>query len=693
MPIFQMQTPDGRKFEVEAPDIKSAAASVDEHADHPGLLRQALQPILDIPKNYSKDVNEGVDRMKRGAAQAGEGDIIKGAANMGLGGLEYVTAPINAPIHSLVGEPIANVTGSDTAGNLADLAASILLPIPKGMPRLSGGAAKTAEAPPKMLGVTLSEGQASRDLPAIQREQAAVRGVSGPPAQKAAQAFVDQQKAEVNAARDNVSRSFDPFGAKVAEGPQEAGGLVSDTVQKTAAARKADVDAAYREARSLPGEIKADTFTGMPQAIKKDLSLRDDPVIVDGKLTPHAAAMIDDLEQRVGALKIENRASATSAAVPAGADVRIAGVDLKGVEQMRKRLSAMRRDAFSSGNGADARAARAVLDAFDDKIDAAVNSGAFQGDPLAVKAWNTARSAYADYRKTFTAGKNDPVGRVVERIIGKGGNDPAIPNDVADFMYGSAGVNPSTLNVGVVNRLKGILGDRSPEWSAVKQALFSRLTEAGPGMTELGAGKVAQRLNRFLGSDGKEMANLVYSPAERDLMKRYSDLMRQLEVPQAGANWSNTAAFSGQGFKPSMTARALDAIGGKVGMAVGFVLGHGAGAMAGVPIGGEVAGAAAAKIAGMSGQAMEARKIARMMPVVGKVTNEFKAAASAAEASPTPRNIARLTLAAQNLSTNLKSINVAVSPDDILRAMQGPAPGPTPLDAQPERKSGAEKQQ
>jgi hypothetical protein len=308
-----------------------------------------------------------------------------------------------------------------------------------------------------------------------------------------------------------------------------------------------------------------------------------------------------------------------------------------------------------------------------------------------VSAWNTARAAYADYRKTFTAGKNDPVGRVVERIIGKGGNPAAIPNDVADFMLGSAGVNPTSLNVGVVNRLKTVLGDKSPEWSAVKQGLFSRLTEAGQGVTDFGPGKVAQRLNRFLNADGKEMAALVYSPAERALVQKYADLMRQIEVPQAGANWSNTAMAMTQGFKPSMTARALTAIGGKIGTVVGAVVGHFV--IPGLPFGAaEAAGAAASKVAGWSGQAMEARQIAKQMPVVTKATQNFSQAAVAAESSPTPRNIARLSLAATNLSNNLKSIHVAMSPDDILRSMQQPATAQQPGGQPAQRPAGQEQQ-
>ena len=183
----------------------------------------------------------------------------------------------------------------------------------------------------------------------------------------------------------------------------------------------------------------------------------------------------------------------------------------------------MRNDAYSSGNAADGRATKAVLDAFDDRVDHAVNNGMFNGDPRAIQAWNDARAANADYRKTFTAGKGDPIGRVVERILGKGNNPAAIPNDVADFMYGSTGTNPSSLNVGVANRVRSILGPQSPEWSAVKQGLFSRLVEPGAGVTDFGPGRVAQRLNKFLGSDGKELAEAVFSPSERSVLQQYAD--------------------------------------------------------------------------------------------------------------------------------------------------------------------------
>jgi len=640
----------------------------------PSMLEKALQPITSYPETYSKMNREAQDQVSRGVGQLshpeGALDVAKGAANVGLGSLGFVTSPINAAIDTVVGKPIEENTG--IPAGYTDFAASLALPMPKRLPRMGkiGEQSRTPglvnEGP---LGVTLSEGQATGDLSAIQREQAAVRGQSGPPAQQQAERFFNQQKGQVDAARSGIAEKLDPYGTsgqRLAETPQEAGDLVSQSMQRMAAQRKAGVTEAYDKAKSYPGEVHADAFEGISTKIKTDLSSRADPIIIDDKLTPFASHAIKDIETRVANLKIQNRASPHGE--PDAAE--IIGVNLSGIDQMRKRLSAFRKDAFGSGNAADGRAAKAVLDAFDDHIDGAINGGMFRGDPRAIGAWNDARAFYADYRKTFTAGKNDPVGRVVEKILTKGDNAQTA-NSVADFMYGTAGVNPTSLNVGVVNRLKSTLGDRSPEWFAIKQGLFARLVEAGEGSTALGPAKVAQRLSKFLNSDGKEMAGLVFSEAERDAMQKYASLMRQIEVPQAGANWSNTATFA---------AKHLRNIGSQVGMQVGglvgMALGHGTGLPLGIGEGaGALAGAGIAKAGSVASNAMQARQIAKQMPIIGKVLTDYQGAAIAFETSPSTRTVARLSLASRNLSTNLKDIGLNFSPDRLMRFLtesQGP---------------------
>lgn len=511
-------------------------------------------------------------------------------------------------------------------------------------------------APSGPLGVTLSRGQELGELPLIQREQAALRGQEGASAERRAKEFADQQRDQLTQAHEEVSRALDPVhgpntvvygsrhGQVIAETPQEAGALVSASVRGAAVQRKAGVTEAYDIAKAQPGEVHAAAFEGIGQKIKGELSLRDDPIIIDDKLTPFASRAIQDVENRVANLRIQNRADPFGEPNPEN----IVGVSLRGVDQMRRRLSSFRSDAYASGNAADGRAAKAVIDAFDNEVDRAINGGLFSGNRSAVQAWNDARAAHADYRATFSGSKNDAAGRVIEKVIGKGNNPAAIPNDVADFLYGSSGVNPGSLNVAVANRIKGILGEQSPEWTAVKQGMFARLSATGEGMRDMGPGKVAERLNRFLNVDGRELAHALYSPAEIDLIRQYANLMRRIEVPQAGANWSNSATF---------VQKSLNHIGSKIGMVIGAAVGHIV--APGMPWGiSEGVGAGIAKGAAKIGERSQARVVARQMPLVADQIRQWQQAVRAANRANSPYSQRALSLATANLAQSLERIGV-----------------------------------
>lgn len=656
-----------------------------------------LSPLTDIPREAYRATADAIGSTahylnplsaERQAAAA-RGDTWGPLLDTGKGlasALSIPAAPVIGAARSFLGHPIAAITPTRTpeeqqrlrqAGVSEELipgAASgenyerakhhvdtaMMAVAPRGGTPIGLTPAVGAPPPPTRgpLGVTLSEGQETGALPLIQREQAALRGQMGDAAQARAREFADQQRAQVAAATEDVGRQFDPFRQRVAETPQEAGQLVSEGVQNAAAQRKAGVKQAYDEAKYLPGEIHAGAFEGIGQKIKGELSLRDDPIVIDDKLTPFASHAIRDVEDRISKLTIQNRADPFGAPNPEN----ITGVSLRGVDQMRRRLSAFRNDAFGSGNAADGRAARAVLESFDNQVDQAVNGGLFKGDPRAVQAWNDARAAHADYKSTFAAGKNDPVGRVVERILGKGKNEAAIPNDVADFMYGGSGVNPSSLNVGVTKRIRNILGEQSPEWSGVKQALFSRLVESGPGVTDFGPGKIAQRINKFMNADGIELSREVFSPQERRLIQQYADLQRRLEVPQAGANWSNTA---------TILAPMLKKVSGGLAALVGAAIGHTvAPGLYGV---GEGIGAMTANRVGkMVSDTKQLRQISAQMPLVSEQLQQWQRAVARAQRSNTPMSQNAMTLATTNLARSLQ--NIGLDPVALMQHVQGTAP-------------------
>lgn len=677
----------------ELPDAPWATAPATPKTETPSLASRIARPVTDIPKEVYRATADAVgstahylnpfSRERKDAML--RGDVVKPFLDTGRGLLSAVGAPM-APIlgaaRSLIGRPLAEAMPIATPEQQEKMraagASERIIPrateeqnyerategtdAAMGAMGARGGlksAPLPAPPPPKPasgpLGVTLSEGQETGALPLIQKEQAAVRGQLGDTAQARAQEFVSQQKGEVQAATEGVAKDLDPFQQVIAETPQEAGQLVSEGMQSAAAQRKAGVKQAYDEAKSYPGEIHAGAFEGIGQKIKGELTLGDNPIVIDDKLTPFASQAIRDVEDRISKLIIQNRADPFGPPNPE----KIVGVDLKGVDQMRKRLSAFRRDAFSSGNAADGRAAQAVIKSFDNQVDAAVNGGLFKGDPRAVQAWNDARAAHADYMGTFTAGKNDPAGRVVERILGKGNNPAAIPNDVADFIYGGSGINPSSLNVNVAKRVKGILGEQSPEWSAVKQGLFSRLVEAGPGATDWGPGKIAQRVNKFLNADGLELSKEVFSPQERRLVQQYADLQRKLQVPQAGANWSNTS---------TILAPMLKKISGGVAALVGGVVGHTV--APGLYGAAEAAGAmGASRVSKVFSDAKQMRQISTQMPLVAEAIQKWQRAAALANKANTPITQRTMNIASANLARSLQ--NIGINPAALMQGAAG----------------------
>ncbi len=539
------------------------------------------------------------------------------------------------------------------------------------------------DIPTSGFGVIKSAGQTSGDVNQLQNEYAAVMGNMGPRAQKVAQAFVDQQKSQLDAAQGQAAAGLSPTGDIVADTPQAAGATVSQGMQNAAQASKANVDAKYQAARDLPGTIDASAFIGakadpgtslalpgqsapptpivgptIGDSIKSSLSAGDNPVIIDDKLTPYASAMLQDLDNNASKLTIQNRADPNS---PPPAN-QISGVSLAGVDQWRKRLVAYRNQAFQSGNGSDGRAASAVVNAFDDHIDNAVQSGLFSGNPLTIQAWNDARAANTEYKSTFSAGKNDPIGNVVKKILGTPNNPAATGNDVADFLYGGTGTNPSSLNVGVANRVKSIFGEQSPEFTAVKQGLFNRLTKPVENTTPWGSQKIANNVNKFMNGDGKEMANAVFTPAERQMIQAYGDLHQSLIPPPGTRNPSGTSPF---------VVKAMNAMGGHIGEMAGATLASHL--LPGLPEAVTVpAGAGVAKGVSAIGQAIQARKIAKQMPSTANAINQWAKAAAKAQGNYGPDQARSLTYASARLSNALRPFGTSLQQILANVGIQGP---------------------
>lgn len=585
-------------------------------------------------------------------------------ARAALGLVDTALSPITGAGRSLLGHPLAdtvqalggrfdnNVTGPPETPEQAYKEAKSRVDTGMLLAGTAGRPIGGIRPAPPSAEFRLTAGQESGDIGLIRNEQAAYRGQLGETAKNRAVASREEQAAGIQSISDRIAQSFDQLGGQtIAQSPQEAADIAQRGLQRSAAIEKAAVDAKYGAARGMGGEIDADTFRGMGIEVRDSLRNRAEPVVVNDKLMPSSAAMLDELDQanelHGGSLLPSSR---TESPIPG----TVKGVSLDGVDQVRKRLVAMRSYAYGSGNASDGRAAGAILNAFDDRINAAVNSGAFNGNPAAVNAWNDARAASAAFKSKFSG--DGPAANKMRAIIGRNGQSEITPNDVADSIYGSSGVNPNSTNVGVANRVKAALGEQSPEWAAVKQGLWSRLTEKGPGQTEMGPEMISNRIAKFLDGDGKEMAETVFNPQDRSLIRQFGDLQRKLVVPKTGFNSSDTATF---------TDRSLKAIGGKIAFYIGMKLGeHVGGGTVGELLGGFAAEKGTELASGFSG----GRQIARQMPLVSEAVDKWKAAVKAYDRANSAPSRIGLSVATTNLGRQLSHIGI-----DIRKIFPSPA--------------------
>jgi hypothetical protein len=427
-------------------------------------------------------------------------------------------------------------------------------------------------------GVPLSGGQAGRDLEATRYEDLAARGAYGKPAQDVAAPFFEGQFQDIGSAGSDIGRQLardaqtvespshaagvvnselgstaqayrdataqaqaqfereaqaqraaseargaaleDTLrqGRPAIEAPRDAGEIVRQDVRDAAVASRQNYQRLYNEAHALPGQFESQAFTGVGNRIQHRLSSGNEPIIIDDITTPAASRAVRDLDN-ISNLRIQNRADPHGAPNPAD----IVAVDLRGVDQARKRLVAQYRAARSGNNGADVRAISGVIDAFDAEVEGAVANGLFSGDERALGALRQARAAYGQYARTFRPQfSGDDVGLAMRRIIDRN----ATPEEVANMIAGSGRVGNAGLPVRMADRLEQVLGADSEGWNSIRQAIWQRAAQPRNAAGAIDQARSSQGILQLANSS---LGRRMFSDVERAAMQTHANGVRNLD--------------------------------------------------------------------------------------------------------------------------------------------------------------------
>lgn len=450
-------------------------------------------------------------------------------------------------------------------------------------------------------------------------EQVVLRGGRGPEAQQVATSLEDQSRAGMEQAHANFASGLDSTGANPRLAPEEAGGMVASDLasqeQQRAAAeaqrlQAADTErgqlrngidapgvpvapdtphamgetvsngiraraqaaadartAAYNRVGEVEGEFTPSVFTRAGNAIRDRLNGGADPVRVTERLTPNAADALNVIDEDLGHLRFEDqtrRGELTMGPDGRPVDRPITGND---VEATRKKLVQLQRQANSSarapgGSYEDARAMRRVIDEFDAHVRRGVEAGGFSGDgPEYLARLAQARQLHADYRRNFSSqGAGDKIGSAIENIIGKHPGQEATPEAIVKTILGSASEPGGGQTVQIAQRLRGLLGENSPEWASVRKAMISHLTEAPAGLDAIPHDMQSDRILNFLnGTKGRTLSQVLFNPGERASLGTHAARLRNVRDPQAANQVDRVIAhISGRDGLPSSSTEVVN---------------------------------------------------------------------------------------------------------------------------------------
>lgn len=262
----------------------------------------------------------------------------------------------------------------------------------------------------------------------------------------------------------------------------------------------------------------------LPDFIRR--SLDADQILVDPMYHQGAARALSFIDDYIGRIP------------PVGDDVKDVQAQLRWVENMR---SSLRKNFPPIGQ--DAPALKAISRAIDGWTDEVFERGLVSASDDVLAELKNARAKWSDYLamsepRAKSGGKVNPqyeAQRAVRNIMSK----EMSPEEIGQYLWGSSVAAPKNTSFMTAQFLRKQLGPDSPEWNAIRQSFWLRATRAGD--EALQPAKVAKNLDGLLNGQGKSVAGALFSESERELMRRYASVMRNVSPAREGLNASNTA--------------------------------------------------------------------------------------------------------------------------------------------------------
>jgi len=328
--------------------------------------------------------------------------------------------------------------------------------------------------------------------------------------------------------------------------PSEAVDIAAQSAVRQGRAAEAEAAKTYAAAREASplGAFKAEGIQNLGTRITQDWATKPELFgLMQAPVTERAVKYLDDMLGTV---------------IPAPGGTYTMHRSMGAVEEARKGLNRMLADATTPS---DRAAIRNFIDSFDDKIERAINDGAFVGDPKAGELFKEARGKWQDYQRKFGVRKSGEDAGALFKEIREGTRSP---EDVANMIFNFSASGDAKLTgtaLKTLNQFKRATGADSPEMELIKRSFVQNLVTPrmlGPQET---AGpqqfaQMAKNVEDFLNGRGRLVAKQLLNDSDRRLLERFSGVMRMAAAGETKAanswlrNLAITAGELGGGLAP-----------------------------------------------------------------------------------------------------------------------------------------------
>ncbi len=294
--------------------------------------------------------------------------------------------------------------------------------------------------------------------------------------------------------------------------PQDMGAALISRLRTDERTARTAKDRLYDVAGRADASVRMDEVQNARPFIVQ--GLEEQGVVIDPLLTPAANRMLDEV-QRIAQANIPNRAQLARPAAPGD---ELVGVTVQGIEQARKRLVSLR---SAANNDADRRAARLVMDRFDDWQSHAFENALLSGDDRALRAFREARAANTSWRNRFF-NTDDDAGQLVNRIV----TGEVTPQEVANYIVGAGQIGAKGVSSRLLTRIAEATENNPEAMQVLRGGIWNKLSQSTEGLDPKAAAKVTRDIIEFLNGPGRDVAERLFTPDQRRIMRAYADTLR-----------------------------------------------------------------------------------------------------------------------------------------------------------------------